>query len=288
MSQEFSDALSDALDRLVQGQDIQECLRLHPRHADELEPLLRVAEATIRTAEQIRPDPAAKARNFQRFSDAVASGARSPRKERGRSWLSRLWTPLVRPVAVAAAALAIFATGIGATTAAASGSVPGEPLYWVKTTRENLEQTLHRSDMDRANYQAKLAQVRGDEMRKLIERRNFTRADSAMERMNRHLDRSARYAGVTITVNLVEVPSKPPALIGPANTAQLRTRLEQDRAIFKNKVRYILARLRPEERRRAEQYFRRTELGYWLLIDAMQNNQPIRIIVPVATPLLGR
>ena len=293
MSQEFSDALNDSLDRLVRGQDIHECLRIHPQHASELEPLLRVAEATIWTAEQMRPDAAARERNFQRFAAAVAAGTGERRTESGWSWLSRsrFWTPLARPVAVALVSLVVFATGIGATTAAASNSVPGEALYWVKTTRENLQQKLPRSDMGRASYQAKLAQVRGDEMRKLIERRNFTRADKTMERMNDHLVLSARFAGVTITVNPVEMPFKPPAHIGHKNTILLRAQLVQDRAIFKREVRFILTQLGPEERRRAEQFFWRTELGYWLLIDAMQISLPVRrhyVIVPVPSPLSGQ
>ena len=288
MNREFNDALSDSLDRLVRGEDIQECLRLHEKYADELDPLLRIAQTTMRAAEQIRPDATAKTRNFQSFSDAVTARAQTPRKERGLSWLSRLWTPVARPVAVAVVSLVVFATGIGATTVAASNSVPGEPLYWVKTTRENLEQRIPRSDMGRANYQAKLAQVRGDEMRKLIERRKFTRAARSMERINHHLNHSARYAGVTITVNPVEMPFKPTALIGPANTNRLRARLEQDREVFRVKVRYILANLRPEDRRRAEHYFRRAELRYWLLINAMQNSQRVNVIIPAATPLPGQ
>ena len=73
-------------------------------------------------------------------------------------------------------------------------------------------------------------------------------------------------------MNPVEMPSNPPVLIGQIKAEQLVHRLEQDREVFRAKVRHILPRLNPQDRRRAEQVFRRTELGYWLLIHAMNTN----------------
>lgn len=272
MSQEFSQALNDCLDRLVQGEDIRECLRRYPQQAGELEPLLHVALATIRASEQVKPDPSARARNFARFSEAVQ--ARSARPAVRHSWLSFRWLPLARPVAVGLASIIVFVMGAGVATAASSDSVPGEPLYWVKTTKESVEGRLPRSDDGRANYEANLAQVRGKELSKLIERRQFSRADVTMRRMNDHLVRSARYAGVTVSVNPVEMPFKVPALIGQRKSEHLARRLEHDREIFRAKVQHVLPLLSPQERRRAEQVFRRTELGYWLLIHAMKSNSP--------------
>ncbi len=270
MSQEFSEALNDCLDRLVQGDDVRECLRRYPQQASELEPLLHVALATIRASEEVRPNPDAKARNFMRFSEAVQ--ARSERPAPKPSWLSFRWIPLARPAAVGLAFIFVFVLSAGVATAASSDSVPGEPLYWVKATKENVEGRLPRSDDSRANYEAGLAQARGKELGKLIERGQFTRADVTMRRMNDHLVRFTRYAGVTVSVNPVEMPSNPPVLIGQIKAEQLVQRLEQDREVFRAKLRHILPRLNPQDRRRAEQVFRRTELGYWLLIHAMNTN----------------
>ena len=272
MSQEFTEALNDCLDRLVQGEDIRECLRRYPQQAGELEPLLHVALVTINAAEEVRPAPESKARNFMKFSEAVR--ARSELPNRRPSWMSFRWLPLARPVAVSLASILVFVLGAGVATAASSESVPGEPLYWVKTTKESVEGRLPRSDDGRANYEAGLAQVRGKELSKLVEQRKFTRADVTMRRMNDHLVRSARYAGVTVSVNPVEMPFKPPALIGQIKSEQLVKRLEHDRDIFRSKVRHVLPLLGPQDRRRAEQVFRRTELGYWLLIHAMKSNSP--------------
>ena len=276
MSQEFSEALNDCLDRLVRGEDVHECLRRYPQQASELEPLLHVALATIHASEEVKPTAEAKARNFTRFSEAVAARSAQPERRRSSSWawLSFRWLPLARPVAIGLASILIFVMGAGVATAASSGSVPGEPLYWVKTTRESVERRLPRSDDSRASYEARLAHTRGTELSKLIERGHFTRANVTMRRMNDHLVRSARYAGVTVSVNPVEMPFKPPALIGHIKAEQLVQRLEQDREVFRSKVRQVLPGLSPQDRRRAERVFRRTELGYWLLIHAMKTTSP--------------
>lgn len=293
MSQEFNDALNDCLDRLVQGDDISECLRRYPEQAEELEPLLYVAQATIRAAESVRPDPQAKARNFARFSQAVEAmphadqGARTAERSRTsqthrarrerwdwRAWLSGRWAPAARPVVAVMALLLVFALGAGGVTAASEDAVPGEALYWVKTTRENVERRLPRSDDSRAIYEARLAHTRGDEICKLIERGHFTRADVMVKRMNGHLTLSAYYAGITVAVNPVEMPVKPTAQIGHVQAERLRHTLEADRESYRAKVEIILSDLSPEQRRRVEQTLRRTELGYWLLIDAMQSGSP--------------
>ena len=272
MSQEFSEALNDCLDRLVKGEDIHECLRRYPQQAGELEPLLHVALATINAAEEVKPDPQARARNFLRFSQAVQQ--RSTRPER---WWSRLpirWLPVARPVAVGLASIVIFVMGAGVATAASSESVPGEPLYWVKTTKENVEGRLPRSDDGRANFEAGLAQARGKELNILIERGQFTRADIIRRRMNDHLSRSARYAGVTVSVSPVEMLFRSPTVIGQTRSERLVKRLEQDREVFRAKARHLLAEINPQDRRRAEQFFRRAELRYWMLIHAMKSNSP--------------
>ncbi len=281
MSQHFSEALNDCLDRLARGESVYDCLARHPESAADLEPLLEVAVATMRAAESVRPDESAKARSFQRFSQAVEARAQASRTKQAEhaarsrwSWLVKLWGPVARPVTVAALCLIVFASGIGATTAAASNSLPGEALYWVKTTRESIERRIPRSDTGRANYEVRLAQTRGDEVRALMKRGYFSKADKTMERMNHHLGRSAKYAGVTIVVTPVEMPLRPAARIGFQNARQLTDQLEKDRAVFKVSVIHLMGQLPPQDRERAQHMLWKTELGYWLLIDAMQNSRP--------------
>ncbi len=293
MSREFVETLDECVERLTKGESIQSCLNRYPMYAEELRPLLEVAASTIRAAENVRPDLAARERNFQRFSQAISTTARR-REERSpwwQPWKSRGFTHLARPVLVGFMAIALLTTGVGATTAASSNSVPGEPLYWVKATRESVESRLPRSSEDRASYEAKLAQVRGDEVNKLIQRGQFTRANNVMPRMTVHLKRCARYAGITITVNPVEMPFKQHPNVGSDNANRLGERLENDRRVFKMKAERVLLQLTPEQRESVEHFLRQSDLGYRLFIDATLANSPVRrpfIIVPAPSYETGR
>lgn len=284
MSGNFSEALNDCLERLKRGESVYDCLRRHPELADELEPLLEVASATMRAAESATPSASAKARGFAAFSaalDARERDAKAAAPSSGRGFFQRLRAlglgfrlpaPLARPLAVAALCAAVFATGVGATTAAASGAVPGEPLYWVKTAREGVERHIPRSDAARADYQARLAQARADEAQALMSRGSFTAADAAIKRMNGHLDRSARHAGITIVITPVEMP-RPASKIGAGGARALIDRLERDRDLFRVKSAAMMPKLSPEDQARARRAMRETELGYWLLINAIQESQ---------------
>ena len=288
MNQELSEALNDCLDRLIQGESIQDCLSLYPQHAQELEPLLHVAFATMRVADTVRPSPAAKSRNFERFTQAVAES--ETERERKSTWGWPRWIPVARPILVGVAAIAVFVMSAGVATAASSSSVPGEPLHWVKTTKESIESNLPRSDEGRANYEANLAHVRGDEVRKLIERGHFKRADQTMKRMTIHLRRSAHYAGITVTVNPVEMPERTPARIGTYGAEKLKDRLDRDRQQFRSQVERVIVLMPPENRPHVKQYIMRTELGYRLIIGAIQNDTPANrlFIVLVEPPIGGR
>ena len=285
MNQELSEALNDCLDRLIQGESIQECLRLYPQHAHELEPLLQVAFATMRAADSVRPSPAAKARNFQRFTQAIAESDTA--RQSKPSWGWPRWLPVARPIMVGMAAIAVFVMSAGVVTAASSSSVPGEPLYWVKTTKESIESNIPRSDEGRANYEANLAHERGDEVSRLVERGQLKRADQTMKRMTIHLRRSTHYAGITVTVNPVEMPPKTPARIGSSSAEKLKDRLDRDRRQFRTQIERVIILMPPESRPHVKQYIMRTELGYRLIIGAIQSNAPANrpFIIVVGPPI---
>ena len=293
MNGEFVEALNDCVERLARGESIQACLERYPMYADEIRPLLEVSVSTIRAAEELQPDPEARQRNFQRFSQAISESKRRGRERAPwwRPWKYGRFAPVARPALVGFMAVVIMLTGVGATTAASTESVPGEPLYWVKTTRENVESRLPRSEEGRANYEAKLAQVRGDEINKLIQRGEFTKANGAMVRMTIHLRRCARHAGVTVAADPVEMPVKASPRMDGGNASRLGERLEKDRRIFKMNAERVQRKLTPEERERVERFLREADLGYRLFIDATLSDSPVRrpfIIVPVQSYEFGR
>jgi hypothetical protein len=107
--------------------------------------------------------------------------------------------------------------------------------------------------------------------------------------MTIHLRRSVHYAGITITVNPVEMPEKTPASIGPTGAEKLRVRLDRDRQQFRTQAERIIVLMPPESRPQVKQYIMRTELGYRLIIGAIQNNSPANrpFIIVVGPPIEG-
>jgi hypothetical protein len=162
--------------------------------------------------------------------------------------------------------------GAGVTTAASSDSVPGDTLYWVKTTKESIQLRIPRSDANRAEAYAHLATVRGSEMRRLVERGRFADAESVMKRMNRHLGRSAVYAGVDVSPR----PEMPIVFRGGVRTSargRLRASLERDSRRMRAEMHSMLRDLPPAQRQFVQNFMRRSELGYRFMIYALRQDR---------------
>jgi hypothetical protein len=269
MSRKFDDALNDCLERTAAGDKLEDCLSDYPQYRQQLLPLLQLARATSSLAGRARPEPRAKARNFQRFTRTAHTVQRSPRRW---SWLSARWFPVARPVAISLGAILLLVTGAGVTTAASADSVPGDPLYWVKTTKESIQLRLPRSDASRAEAYAHLATVRGGEMRRLVKRGRFADAESVMKRMNHHLGRSAIYAGIDVSPR-PEMPLGSPGTYWSPATSRLRVSLERDSRRMRVEMRSMLLDLPPEQQQAIQTFTRRSELGYRIFIDAMRRDR---------------
>ena len=207
---DFDDILDDCLGRLAAGETISACCSRYPDHIDELEPLLLSAAAVRQTARATTPNMAvARARGYERFAQALARGADAPAPT--PSLWDRLGallrTPVARPVLAAFAAILVVLFVAGGTSVAARGSVPGEPLYWVKTAQENISLRMQRDDMGRSEQHARMANERTNEMHTLIERGNLREAEALVIRFRQHINQSANYAGIAIVVNPVEMPN---------------------------------------------------------------------------------
>ena len=265
MSKEFDNILNDCLERMTAGEDIQECIGRYPQHEQELGPLLIAAAATMRAAATPSYRPEARARGLDRLTQALAQEG-APRRRGVPALLRRL---AVRPVAVGFAAALLAVVAAGGTTVASSDSVPGEPLYWVKTTKENLSLKIPRSDMSKARAHAHLASVRSGEMRRLIARGRFKAAEQSGRRLTRHLNASAVYARVAVLPNPNEMPVLPVVLRSTRNSLELRTELERDDRLMRSQMVELMGKISPGQRHRVRLLRRRSELGYRILIDAL-------------------
>lgn len=270
----FDNVLNDCIEMLADGADIRQCLAAHPDHAAELAPLLRVASAAMRASQAIAPDAAAKARGLARMNAALAS---KPRRTRRRFALPRLFArPLSGPIIAAFGLVFLTIVAAGGTTVAASDSVPGERLYWVKSARESMEAWMAHSHESKAHLHARHARERGREMGMLISRGRVQDADLALIRMQRHLAESANYVGVALPTHAAELPLRyiDRQRLPVANA--LRQTLAHDEAYVREHLSAHLSALlalAPErDTPRVWQLIHRSDLGYRIVIVALEEH----------------
>jgi hypothetical protein len=123
--------------------------------------------------------------------------------------------------------LTVLGTGSIAAMVAAD-SVPGDSLYWVKRTKENVMLSFSRSDTGKAQAHAELAGVRAGEIRHLIEQGRIAEAENHLAAVRDHLRASAEHAGVVVTMNPIEMPSTRISFERSAELGNLVVTLERD------------------------------------------------------------
>lgn len=200
MSAVVDDVLNECIERLAAGETVQECAARYPDYAADLEPLLQTSAIAVRAAASIAYRPDAKRRSLYKLTAALDDRARAGRSRRF-GFLTGWRGKLTRTAAIVLS-VGVLATGTAFGAARASqDSVPGDPLYAVKTLREDISLRIPKSDMARAKEHAHLATVRTDEIAALIDRGRFEQANALVVRVTYHLNSSAQLVGVTVTAN---------------------------------------------------------------------------------------
>ena len=269
MSETLEDILNECLERLAQGENVAECVGRYPDHRDELMPLLDVAASAISTASLVSYRPEAKARGLQRLTAALAQ-----REEPARPWLlpGLTWRPhILRPLAAGLIA-ALLTTGMAfGATRASSSSVPGEPLYVVKTAKENIFLMVPQSDMKRAKTHIRLAGVRGQEMRKLMANERFEDAERTADRIRHHLNLSAGFIGLMTSSNTIEMPHRPAMLIKSDKVfREVMGQLHRDLGFLWTSLLEDRRHMPAPHRRRADVIRWRSEIVYRTIVSAME------------------
>lgn len=226
----LADALHLCLEMIERGATVESCLARYPDDASDLEPLLRLAQATTAAGEAVRPP--------EGFRDAVLDRLLQERRDsaaRGRSWLPSLGL-LARPWAVALGAVVLLVSGGLGVSSAAAGSIPGEPLYAVKSAQERFLLVVVPTDHGKAKLHARLALQRAWEMERLAASgRSADDLDRAAERMAGHARQVVVLMGGTMVVagpppqESQPAPPPPaalPVLVPPHLESGLRARLE--------------------------------------------------------------
>ena len=162
----FENTLDECLERLLQGESVEQVLARYPKQAAELEPLLRVA-ANARKASAIDPRPEFKARVRYQVQSSLQTNKQKaqPKRPPLSAWVPR-WA-----LVMAAVFLVIVLAGTR-TVAASTSSMPGDTLFPVKQATEHVQQRLTHSNMGKARLQARFADNRVSEIARLANKGN--------------------------------------------------------------------------------------------------------------------
>jgi hypothetical protein len=123
MSRQIEEIFNECVERLRQGDSIENCLISYPEVASELELLLRTAMNVNWRASMVQPRPEFKYQARYRFINAQYAAAQEE-EARARPTLfslQRAWVPALGLV------LLLIFSSVG-TAAAAANSMPDEPL----------------------------------------------------------------------------------------------------------------------------------------------------------------
>ena len=159
------EALAVCLDGMSRGASLESCLEIYPALAGELSPLLSVSQA----AQSLHPERVPlDAMNRSRTRALVCAGELRTRRKpllsvfggwRGRS--------VPRFVISSVVTIIVFFVGFLSMNVLASGSLPGDTLYPLKLSYENVWLALSASQIH-ANLQTAYTERRIDEVRQLL------------------------------------------------------------------------------------------------------------------------
>lgn len=192
----FEQLLDQCLQDLTHTGEVEASLRRYPGNADQLRPLLEMAQATRGYYETVPAAPSGLAAGRERFLAAAAeqrergvsaaSGVRTTDSVQGRG--TRLGLSLRSAVAVLALVVIVTLLGSGLVWAA-SDSLPGDLLYPVKLTTEDVRLALASGPGDQVNLALGFVEERAGEMQALAAA-GAGIPDETVVRMERQVERA--------------------------------------------------------------------------------------------------
>lgn len=204
-NKEFNEILDKCLQRLLEGEDLEQCLRDYPDQADQIRPLLQTA-AMVKTTTTLQPRPEFMSHARHEFQMAV----RNSQSKKAHRWF--IWRP-VWAGAVSTVVVCLLAGG--ATVMASGNSMPDQTLYPVKVAAEQVRLTLTRSPIAKATLNAELADKRVNEIVYLANKGEAEDAEleSVTTRLQQHMNDITTFASAT---NVAGAQTKFGALQAPS------------------------------------------------------------------------
>jgi len=159
---EFDNIFDECLERILDGETLEQCLARYPEQAAELKPLLETVLA-VKEASAVEPRPEFKARARYQFRSALQEKV-APQRRPFFGWLPRWATAL-------AIVLVVLLAGGG-----------------TKLATENVQLALTTSDLDKARLCANFADRRVTEIIYMAERGDARRVEEITERLDDRLE----------------------------------------------------------------------------------------------------
>ncbi len=196
--QDFSQIIETGVELILSGKaTLEQFLGRYPDRADAIRPELEVAIWLSSRSREVAPRPGFVSASRRRVLERIQQEAKGTQKKHafmGIAWPKRLsfqW------VAVALVLLVLF-SGTGGMVTFAQGAIPGDNLYEVKRTSEQVAYNLSFTDTRRVALSARFAERRLDEAGQLIQKGDTKAAEEAL---------SAYQQEVSRTIALIQVIS---------------------------------------------------------------------------------
>jgi hypothetical protein len=175
-TKEFDNIFNECLEHLLTGQEtIEQCLQRYPAYAKELEPLLRTVVLMHEVAD-VKPSEEFRARARYQMQLKMA----------------QIGSPVKRTVRVvprwaiaACTAMLVFVLG-GSAVLASQNVMPGNLLYAVKLTTENLQVRLAGSTDSKTEQYIAMANARISEMAWMVNNDKTQNLQAAAQRLNNY------------------------------------------------------------------------------------------------------
>lgn len=198
---DFENILDECLERLAEGETLEQCLQSYPEQAAQLEPLLRMAQEVKRVS-AISPRPEFKARARYEFRSEVQ--AATTKKSLPLFGLRPRWV-------TAAMIISILLLSGGGAALAANDSMPDSPLYPVKLAAEQVQLTLTRSEIGKAEVYIMLADRRVAEIIYMAGKGDAQQVEALTQRLDKRLKLLARLALSQRAASELQMPAPLPA-----------------------------------------------------------------------------
>ena len=270
MNKKIETIFAECIQRMASGEQLAECIQRYPQYVEELKPLLETASITRDVALSISYNPQAKLKGLKRLTNSLVSNQNEKQAEKN-SWFTLFAWPRIAAKPVMLVLVAVFTTTSLAlsTGVASSNSMPGEPLYWVKSQTENVSLMLPQSDISKAQTHVRLANERIREIKQLVNKGNLNSAEQHMKTVRRHLAASALYVNIPTVNNHIEMPVNQTRQRNHTGSVKLRDHLAKDMAAFSAQFEDIIKKAPYRKRAKIDMLLHNSELHYVSLIAAL-------------------